>query len=117
MALCDDHVSNVMCITIKKLEDLRQRHTAVTVRVSGDKDLKPIKQTIKHMAGKRLTKKQYEANEKLSGMNQSFYANQIITLIESDLLDVKNEKLIATLVRLRDLLDGLFQKEKKRKAS
>jgi ParB-like chromosome segregation protein Spo0J len=68
----------------------------------------PIKKTIKHMAGKTLNKVQQEANVKLSGMNQSFYANQLITLIESRLLDTSDERLLDRLKVLHDLLEDLL---------
>lgn len=64
-----------------------------------------LKQTIRHMAGKSLTVKQGEANDKLSGMNQMFYVNQLITLIENDLIDEANVDLADGLRRLRKLLD------------
>ena len=44
------------------------------------------KQTVRHMAGRALTAEQAQANEKLSGMNQVFYANQLILLLENDLV-------------------------------
>lgn len=66
-----------------------------------------LKQTIRHMAGRKLTKPQQEANRKLSGMNQVFYVNQIITLIENDLLDTENETLMERLQVLQGLMEGL----------
>jgi len=69
----------------------------------------PLKQTIRHMSGKNLTKDQVEANDKLSGMNQLFYVNQLVTLIENDLIDASNEDLLTGLVRLHGLL-GQFAK-------
>lgn len=68
----------------------------------------PIKQTIKHMAGKTLTNDQQAANNKLSGMNQSFYANQLITLIESKLIDLADERLMERLRILHEMLDDLL---------
>jgi len=61
------------------------------------------------MAGKELTPEQAEANRRLSGMEQLFYVNQLILLIENDLLDRSNEKLLAGLARLRELLDGVVE--------
>lgn len=78
------------------------RNTKVATGSGGE--LIAIKQTIRHKAGKRLNKQQQEANIKLSGMNQVFYVNQIITLIESDLLDTDNETLMERLEVLKDLL-------------
>ena len=68
----------------------------------------PLKNTIKHMRGKHLTKPQAAANQKLGGMNQAFYVNQLITLIESDLLDRSNEELMKRLAVLGKLLDGVL---------
>lgn len=68
----------------------------------------PIKRTIAHMSGEKLTKEQEKANEKLSGMNQSFYANQLITLIENHMIDYKNRKLLARLGILSRLIDNLL---------
>ena len=68
----------------------------------------PIKRTIAHKAGQTLTKEQVGANEKLSGMNQVFYVNQIITLIESDLLNLADDNLMERLKKLHELLSGLL---------
>ena len=69
-----------------------------------------LKQTIRHMAGKRLNPIQAKANEKLSGMNQLFYVNQIITLLESDLIDTENGELLEGLSRLSGLLETFLRK-------
>ncbi len=63
-----------------------------------------LKRTNRHMAGHKLSKQQREANERSSGMNQQFYVNQVIDLIESDLLNKENEKLMEKLSRLHELL-------------
>lgn len=64
----------------------------------------PIKNTIKHMSGKRLTPAQLEANAKLGGMRQLFYVNQLVTLIENELLDRENDSLMDGLRKLHELL-------------
>ena len=69
-----------------------------------------IKRTIQHRAGDTLTEEQLEANEKLSGMSQSFYVNQVVMLIESDLLNTADEKLMDRLSHLHGLLEGLLAK-------
>jgi hypothetical protein len=68
----------------------------------------PLKRTIAHMAGKMLTKGQNEANDKLGGMNQAFYVNQVIVLIESHLLDEADENLMERLRRLAELLETVI---------
>ena len=67
----------------------------------------PIKRTIAHMAGKKLTRAQGEVNEKLSGMNQLFYVNQLVMLIDSNLLDTANETLMERLEELAERLESL----------
>jgi len=70
-----------------------------------------LKQTIRHKAGQELTSQQASANDKLSGMNQLFYVNQLVTLIENDLIDTDNEDLIKGLEHLARLLKD-FSKRK-----
>jgi hypothetical protein len=92
-----------MGMTVESLGKLRVERVA-NFHAPGKKVIEqPIKRTISHMAGKRLTSEQIMANGKLSGMNQAFHVNQLITLIESDLLDTENTNLmtrIAVLARL-----------------
>jgi hypothetical protein len=99
-----DAVAGALHMTTDKLSALRNGRIAKT---SGGLSV-PLKRTIQSFAGRRLTKRQVEANDKLSGMNQSFYANQLIELIESDLLDVSDENLMDRLRVLNGLLDGVL---------
>ena len=69
-----------------------------------------LKRTIRHMAEKPLTVDQGEANEKLSGMAQLFYVNQLKILIKSNLIDYDNADLMEGLQELRVMLDGMFVK-------
>jgi len=80
-------------------------------RVAGTKQelTVPLKNTIRHMHGKTLTQAQEKANESLSGMNQVFYVNQVILLIDNNLLDLDNEKLMERLAHLSSLLRKLKQ--------
>jgi hypothetical protein len=98
-------LAGVLCIDPKRVGELRINRTAM----SGNLTV-PLKRTVKHMAGTQLTKPQVEANEKLSGMNQVFYVNQVITLIESDLLDTSDEELMNRLSRLSELIESLAVK-------
>lgn len=51
-----------------------------------------------------LTTKQADGNVKAGGMNQLFYVNQIINLLENDLLDFSNVRLTDRLQYLKELL-------------
>ena len=98
-----DRVAGALNMTKAKLEVLRE------TRVAKHDGLQiALKQTVRHFCGKRLTRAQVAANAKLSGMNQSFYANQLITLIESEMLDTDDERLMIVLRKLHGLLEGLL---------
>lgn len=105
-AIDEATLANALNLTPERIGELRSTRIGA---VCGQ----PIalKKTISHMAGRELTPPQAAANEKLSGMNQLFYVNQLITLIESDLLDTSNEELMTGLGRLRDLIDSIGARE------
>lgn len=68
-----------------------------------------LKRTVANQfAGRKLTKRQDEANRKLSGMNQVFYVNQVIELVESKMLDLDDENLMERLKQLHGLLDDVL---------
>jgi hypothetical protein len=95
-----DQVAGALHMPADKLGALRANRTATS---PGGMTI-PIKRTIRSHAGKRLTRRQVAANEKLSGMNQQFYANQLIELIEADLLDKDDQILTERLRVLHGLL-------------
>lgn len=101
-----DAVAGALHMPVNRVGELMNTRTA-TSKTSGLTI--PLKRTIiGMMAGKVLTKRQEEANERLSGMNQQFYANQLIELIESKMLDLEDDALIGRLRVLHDLLDGVL---------
>lgn len=98
-----DQIAANLSMTVEAIGELKTDRIG-NLRVDGVKTEIPIKRTIHHMSGKQLTKRQYEANDKLGGMNQIFYVNQLIELIEADLLDLSNANLRQRLAYLFDLL-------------
>lgn len=99
-------VATALNMTTAKLESLAVDRSA---QVNGDSiRTVPIKRTIRHKHGQTLTETQEVANRKLSGMNQVFYVNQIITLIESDLLNKDDDDLLKRLRVLHGLLDDVL---------
>lgn len=106
LGIADNAIAEALKLTADSMGELLA--TKVAIGGNGTKTPVAIKRTIGHMAGKKLTKPQVEANKKLGGMNQTFYVNQLITLIESDLIDKENEDLIAGLRKLNSLLDGVL---------
>ncbi len=106
-----EQIATALCITCEAVGNLRSNRVG-NLRANTTNDNKVIqfalKRTIGHMAGKTMSKAQYEANGKLSGMQQCFYVNQIITLIENGLLDKEDERLLERLRVLNELLDELL---------
>ena len=66
-----------------------------------------LKRTIEHLRGRALTPAQIQANRKLGGQSQAFYANQLILIVENDLLDTEDEDLLRRLGYLKVLLEDV----------
>jgi ParB/Sulfiredoxin domain len=96
-----DAVAGALHMPVEKLGNLQADRTAKTSRGLSV----PLKRTFRHMAGKKLTKSQVAANERSSGMNQSFYVNQVIEMIEAELIDKEDNKLFERLAYLHGLLE------------
>jgi len=102
----EPEVAAALSMTIEKVNQLRVGRVG-ELKVGRTIQNVPLKRTIRHMSGKRLTKRQTEVNEHISGMDQKFYVNQLIMLIESGLLNREDEILLQRLNVLRKQLDKL----------
>ncbi len=98
-------IAAALHMTTDKLGTL---HTGSTAKSSTGMTTIPLKRTNRHMAGKKLTKKQEKANERSTGLNQQTYANQLIELIESGLLNKSDDRLMVRLQVLHGLLDDIL---------
>ena len=99
-----DQVAGALQMPIDKLGPLRQ-----SIGTDGAGLSIPLKRTIsKGFGGRKLNKRQVEANTKLSGMSQQFYFNQCIELLEAGLLDKSDDKLIERCKVLFELLETLL---------
>lgn len=103
LKISDDQIALALAITTDRVELVKSTKMA-NVEEGGVKVTVAIKRTIRHKAGKRLTKRQHEANDQLGGMEQLFYVNQLILLVENDLLDTENAKLMERLKHLKGIL-------------
>ena len=92
-----------MKLTPEKVVSLMAKKTAMV-----SKQRVPLKSTIAHMAGQSLTKKQSKVNDRLGGMRQLFYVNQVEMLVEADLVDKENEELLAGFRKLHGLLEKML---------
>jgi hypothetical protein len=104
-------LASALSMTIEKIGELKVNRVG-TLHVGKTTEPIPLKRTIRHMSGRTMTKHQKEINSHLSGMNQSFYANQLIMLIESDLLDFDDEGLLESLAKLYGMLDKMKKRLK-----
>lgn len=101
-------IAAALAITVDRIGELKANKIG-KLHIVGKTDRSiPIKRTISHMGGQQLTQKQSDANDKLGGMNQLFYVNQLVLLIENDLLDRSNSHLMAALRNLAQLLTDEF---------
>lgn len=82
----------------------------LTVKVVGQTTgRKVLKMPVRHLVGSKITAKQAEAIDRLGGNKQVFFVNQLIRLIEADLLDRGDEKLMERLAKLVELAAPLAQ--------
>lgn len=98
-----DKVAGALNVPKDKLGALVSDRTATAGRLKI-----ALKNTNRHFAGKHLTERQIEANERSSGMNQAFYVNQLIDLIEAGLLNRDDAKLMERLTVLQGLLEEVL---------
>lgn len=112
LGLTVEQIAEALSLTVDAIGELRSDRVGKLRAVSGgSSEPIPLKRTIRHMAGRSLTKEQNEANNKLSGMEQLFYVNQLILIIEAGLLDMENENLMAGLLKLAGLIEIATKEE------
>lgn len=109
LGISQKEVAKCLNMTLDRLREILKKRTAKTA--TGEKGEKiAIKRTIEHKAGQVLNAKQQETNKKLGGNSQTFYINHLIILIESDLINLDNKKVVDGLEKLSELIDGVLQK-------
>ncbi len=69
-----------------------------------------LKRTLAHLAGNTATDAQMSYNRKAGGLDQLFYINQVIALLESDSLDWGKEQVKSRIERLRQAIEGYLAK-------
>ena len=89
-------VAKALNITRKRADNL------VMERVSAKGDV--LKRTMSHFAGQELTSEQRDYNQRAGGLDQSFYINQVIALLETDSINWESPKVVSPLKKLHGLL-------------
>lgn len=94
--------------TVDKFDgSTKDRFTSAVNEMDIPKD-EPLKRSIRHMAGHKLTKVQINVNKRLSGWPPRFHADQLIDLIDAQLLNLEDEKTMERLRVLREKLDSVL---------
>ena len=95
--LTDDRIADALHMTMDRITRLiKERWTA-------EQDV--LKKTVDHFAGESITKKQREFIPRAGGMDQLFYINQVIALLETNSIDWDREKVKTALLKLVKLLE------------
>jgi hypothetical protein len=100
-------IATVLNTTVERIQELTISRTAIIggdSKVEGPGRRVPLKRTIRRLAGSTLTPRQEQANDRLSGMQASFYVNQVIELLEAELVDWDDADMLERLRRLEGLL-------------
>lgn len=112
-------IAKALGMPIAKMQAIGEGRTAM-VKTSPEEQVKSkkstvvkteeivLKRTIKHKAGKVLTKKQNDVNKKLTGLDQVVYVNNLLMLLENDLIDQDNVYLMKQLRKLGIVLDSFL---------
>ena len=103
-----DQVADALHITVGRVEQLRAR-----TAFDPSNTVVPIKAAISHMAGTKLTPRQYAALSRVGGNQYKFYATQLIEAAEAELLDLSDPLLVARLYTLIDTLRNALPRRKK----
>jgi ParB-like chromosome segregation protein Spo0J len=103
-----ERISNLLSVTVESIAEVEKGFASD----SKDERPMPLKASVRHLAGRRLTQRQAEAHEHIGGMQQTFYINQVLLLLEGNLLDYKNEALMSRLYRLKQALGKISFKGK-----
>lgn len=101
-----DRLSDALNISIDKITEIQAGFVGVG-KTSG-----PVKATVSHLRGGRMTKDQAKAADKLGGMPQRFYVEQLLILVENDLVNLADDVMMAKLARLHEGLGGLLRGHK-----
>jgi ParB-like chromosome segregation protein Spo0J len=100
----EEQVIAALHMTRQRFENILKRKTARNKR---NEEI-PIKRIVQHMEGQKFTKEQEEIQEHLPGGSQVYFINSLISLIENDLINEENEKVMEALQKLHNALSSFL---------
>lgn len=92
-------ISSLLNMTIERFSEMKMSRFATY-----KEEVIALKSTSAHLSGKDLTDEEAEYNARAGGMNQTFYINQVIAMLETDTVDWDNQKVATAINKLYDLL-------------
>ncbi len=106
LGLDDEQIAKALKMSTTRVQEILAEKTAYK---ANGKTPVILKGNLKYLRGKRLTKKQAEAVEKVGGWGLAYYVSQVITYLDGGLVDEKNEKMMDALLRLKKKLDEFLE--------
>jgi hypothetical protein len=99
VGLVPERIAAALSMTVEALGELKAERLA-------QYEMAPValKATARHLVGRELTSDQVEFNRKAGGLNQSFYINQVISMLEKDAVDWDNKTVVSLLKKLHGFL-------------
>lgn len=105
LEVAPDVLASAMCLRAEDVGALRTERMGILHVRGQPAEPVPLKHGARHLAGRVLRKRQLAGLKKLGGMSVSYHLHQLINALESDLIDMTNDRTLALLVRVRVLLD------------
>lgn len=93
-------ISSLLNMTLERVSEMKMQRFATY-----KKEPVVLKRTSAHLAGKELSDEEASYNVRAGGMQQTFYINQVVAMLEADTVDWDNQKAVNALKRLYGLLD------------
>jgi len=92
-------ISSLLNMTIERYSQMKAERFAL---YQGEPIV--LKRTLGHLAGRDLTDGEANYNAKAGGMNQAFYINQVVSMLEAKSVDWADKSVSNAMSRLKSLL-------------
>lgn len=102
-----DTIAGALHVTVDAAAKLRAAKTAIA---ANGKSI-PIRRTSRHLAGRRLTAQQEQAERRTGGGSLRFYVDQVRNAVAGDLVDWDDEPTVAALAALDELLHPIMARQ------
>jgi len=95
-----DQMATALCMTPQKITEMKATRIA-------QYNMEPVvlKRSAAHLAGQELSSDEMEYNTKAGGLNQTFYVNQVIAMLDKDTVNWENNVLVGALRKLHEVLE------------